>query len=1739
MSQSGRLSAEEVLAYLASERESVAEPPPEQVQAYREAAAVLVAVEDPESLQPLGGEPAAGGVTALLGADLVPATGRKFGGRVMLTPNVRAETIQELVSTGRLEDALAANPDERNSPLQAHFERYLRHEAPPLDQQSLEELDATRQVSLWLSDVVAGVPTLEEVDARAAYLKLIELFETLAGDAVFRGRRGELDQLRNYIGVVSPETVLGRVRGLFRWTEPERQPAVSISGIGGVGKSSLIARFMLEHTRLPEDSRVPFGYLDFARSSLDIADPLGLCLELLRQLDFQFPGHGGFDDIRDRAVQLDLRFRGDDRSADSGDRAVRQWSSDTELAPEAKSGDVTELRVNGVGGSPPGAVLGDLAPEQVSGDAIAGFYRTSDHDADAGHRDAELDVDRHVEVFSWGGRTSRSKVRVLWLALLPFLLANVAGWMCPDGTRRSAWRFRLHRLAGGLGALALTVNAALIAVMISADVVAYQTSRAGLARHQWWLAPLGWHFVAGHPARQVMLGVLVPVLLGLALVWLASRSWRYEAVRPPYRMTDRRKGKARKVTADTLAGGLADTEFWDGEGSVRLLTWLHVAVAAGFLAIVLGVTVKALNTAGSPYASALGWIGIGLGAAAVALAVSYVVLDALSTPSMTASGTVGTAAAELADRFRGWVVYLLVLAVAGLIFSGVFAWLQPAGPARRAADLPGMSAVTGWTALAIAVAVAVALVSMLLGLPGSKGTLVGGPWVTLMLGFALLNIVMLGAEIWVAHLVGPVTSDAAELLSGTPGHIYLPYVITSGGPLLVWAAVLAVLVFGAAEGVRWWRTRRLPDETAREYRYQAAAFRDPQTGPLTEWYWSGLAPFPPPGDQTGDAGASQGWERNIARAQFLGRASRDAAWLLWGIIGAQLVMGLCVWQLHVQPPGVVRNIGVALAVLVLPALMAFLAAAWSDPAKPRAVGVLWGVGTFWPRSYHPLSPPCYTERAIPDLQRRMWWLHDNGGRVVLVGHGQGAVLATAALVQPGCRSAGDRPALITFGAPICKLYSWAFPAYFDSNLVQPLAPGGPGRLADWRNFYYPTDPIGGPVAPDLSAAGFDPVDTEFLDPAECYYVYGQPPPSSQGHSGYWTDPRVWSVINRVAAALPGGPPDDISPVLVRELAAGLELPPEDRLAAARALLGDVLERMRREFGPRPYVVVLDTFEEVQYRGEQQAFPVWEMLAELQNRAPFLRVVVVGRAPVESLRLAGRQPGQIVLGELDRESAMAFLSAQGITDETLQGKLVQTFGRLPLSLKLVGALAERTRGGAAALLGPADSGLSLLASGEVIQGQLYGRLLDQIADERVRRLAHPGLTLRRINPELILEVLNEPCGLGIRTLDEAEDLFEELRRESSLVSVDSSDGELVYRPDLRRVMLKMVLAGAPAQVEQIRRAAVAWYAHQDSRRGRAEELYHQLLLGDQVDDRELSDREVRPSIQAVIEEFPPEVQLRLATLGFSVPPEVSEQATREQRHASLASQIEELLPYGPSSVDQAQAVFASAQGDLRGGNLPFSIGARPEGSPLFRSGARIAAQRGDEKQALDLIERGLDCAVREGAATLTLGLLQERAWLYRHRVRTVQAEGLAWLGEQARRHQNRSAQLQYLAQSINTGDDAAQSNLAALGDLLSYADPEDAWGLVPALQPAVELAQRIREEVPLARLQSLILAQTSPFRSAVFPDPMRQSALDALLFTGSDAGTFADAFLRLSEAWPYRILFVVAPYGRRGEQLSTA
>ena len=121
--------------------------------------------------------------------------------------------------------------------------------------------------------------------------------------------------------------------------------------------------------------------------------------------------------------------------------------------------------------------------------------------------------------------------------------------------------------------------------------------------------------------------------------------------------------------------------------------------------------------------------------------------------------------------------------------------------------------------------------------------------------------------------------------------------------------------------------------------------------------------------------------------------------------------------------------------------------------------MLWDVGTFWPRAYHPLAPPLYAERAVPELQRRLWYLHDHHGAAVVAAHSQGSVIAVAALLQERSGAGNDDIGLVTFGCPLTKLYGWAFPSYFGLDRLCP-------RVWRWHNFYYQTDYIGGHVFRD-------------------------------------------------------------------------------------------------------------------------------------------------------------------------------------------------------------------------------------------------------------------------------------------------------------------------------------------------------------------------------------------------------------------------------------------------------------------------------------------------------------------------------------------------------------------------------------------------------------------------------------------------------------------------------------------------
>lgn len=292
--------------------------------------------------------------------------------------------------------------------------------------------------------------------------------------------------------------------------------------------------------------------------------------------------------------------------------------------------------------------------------------------------------------------------------------------------------------------------------------------------------------------------------------------------------------------------------------------------------------------------------------------------------------------------------------------------------------------------------------------------------------------------------------------------------------------------------------------------------------------------------------------------------------------------------------------------------------------------------------------------------------------------------------------------------------------------------------------------------------------------------------------------------------------------------------PEDVIRDRTRFLTDFVNLLdRSQFASRPLLLVLDTFEEVQYRSSAYVAETWRFLDELQHVHPRLRTVIAGRAP-----LAGFETENIALTGLDREAAAGFLEAHAIPRHAAAG-LAGRLGGNPLTLRLalqcLQQLAAEEEVDVSTAAGRLDIDRHVDAA--AIQRQLYTRILAHIHDERVQKLAHPGLVLRKVTPDAILDVLAKPCGVPVSSLDDARALLAEMGRETSLVTAVSSE-ELRHRPDVRRVMLRFLRDDdQQARVPQIHAAAIDFYATRFERNSspadRAEEIYHRLALG-QVD-----------------------------------------------------------------------------------------------------------------------------------------------------------------------------------------------------------------------------------------------------------------------------------------------------------------
>ncbi|MCC5955826.1 MAG: hypothetical protein JJU07_06975, partial [Natronohydrobacter sp.] len=153
--------------------------------------------------------------------------------------------------------------------------------------------------------VLDGLPLPDGVPDTAALVRsrdlaqLLDPFALLTGHEAdgdrFAGREAELTHLRAFVDVLPADSwteAYGRA-GRRLWsrlagTGPGDPRLMTIAGGGGLGKSTLMARFVFDHA-VKGAERLPFAYLDFDRAGLQPRQPGTLLLEAARQVALQFP----------------------------------------------------------------------------------------------------------------------------------------------------------------------------------------------------------------------------------------------------------------------------------------------------------------------------------------------------------------------------------------------------------------------------------------------------------------------------------------------------------------------------------------------------------------------------------------------------------------------------------------------------------------------------------------------------------------------------------------------------------------------------------------------------------------------------------------------------------------------------------------------------------------------------------------------------------------------------------------------------------------------------------------------------------------------------------------------------------------------------------------------------------------------------------------------------------------------------------------------------------------------------------------------------------------------------------------------------------------------------------------------------------------------------------------------------------------------------------------------------------
>ncbi|MFI1887963.1 hypothetical protein [Streptomyces jumonjinensis] len=786
------------------------------------------------------------------------------------------------------------------------------------------------------------------------------------------------------------------------------------------------------------------------------------------------------------------------------------------------AGPALELLVHGVGGATPQEMLGDPRTVRISGDEKAALFRRfGDEDAESrpdDHRDQPV-----LEAYCWSNLTSGNSARALWLLLVPFMVANLAHWMRP----RAKGMIRTTRLYGmlvRLVALSLTVLMTAAACEVTLDLVAWQCAGTPeCSGRRDWISLLasaegGWW---SQPGRRLAALAVLPAALVVLLWYLSNRTWNaYESQRPPTgaevaegetgpedgsdesgyeesghdghggygsygayggdagepRRPDALPGDGPAATA--VRPALGRPGFWYGRRLVARLRAAHTA--AGFLTVSAAVTGATARHDRSGDSTLLDLSGRAL--EAVHIIGLLVVIAVVVRRGRSERRFDARLDRTVVSALPGCALAVLALS---LLYAG---WSRPGWTSEgtlTGASIAFRAIVLTQGAVTVALAVAAFALQRRARHPRSVLGGLGGPAAAL-LACALGGVMTGGLAHWFA-----------DRLSGD-GAIPGPPVLLSWQAAVIPVLLTALLVPLAVLAVRTWAAgRRCAAEVEAEY----AAAETQDTG-FGDWRSDPIR------------------TRRIASARARAALTDTAAWIVGFISVATLLLGAVAvagaWGSGREPGRAFGNSGIDEAVaeaaqylgswLIGFGFILFITwgrRAYRDASARRTIGILWDVGTFWPRAAHPFAPPCYAERAVPDLTWRMsTWTERTGGRLVISGHSQGSVLAASAVWQLPAATR-SRIALLTYGSPLERLYGRWFPAYFGPDALARLS----GEVDCWRNLWRHTDPIGGPVLV-AAADGERTVDRAALkDPV----VYGRSrnnplPEPLLGHAQYQADP---------------------------------------------------------------------------------------------------------------------------------------------------------------------------------------------------------------------------------------------------------------------------------------------------------------------------------------------------------------------------------------------------------------------------------------------------------------------------------------------------------------------------------------------------------------------------------------------------------------------------------------------------------